>query len=366
MSAPTQAVAGAGSAEPSSFPFISVVVPVRNEAAFIRQTLEQLLGQRYDPDRFEVLVVDGESTDATPAIVRAMQADHPNLKFYSNPRRFSSAARNVGVKHARGEVLVVVDGHCDLDNVDYLRDVAEAFRLSGADCLGRPQPQEVESNSWLQRAIAAARSSWLGHHPASFIYSSTEQFVPPQSVAVAYRRSVFETVGLFDERFDACEDYEFNHRVDRAGLRCFFTPRIRVRYCPRPSLHGLFRQMARYGRGRVRLLRKHPETFSLSSMIPALFMLGLTVGAVGSWFSPALAVAFAAVLVLYAGVVAGVSLCIALRHRQGRLLPLLPLVFLAVHLGCGWGVLRESLSVRRGNRKVASSSSSPQPVATGN
>ena len=60
-------------------------------------------------------------------------------------------------------------------------------------------------------------------------------------MAVAYRREVFEAVGTFDERFDACEDVEFNHRVDRAGLKCFFTPRVALRYHPRTSLAGLVR-----------------------------------------------------------------------------------------------------------------------------
>src|SRR2546426_21442 len=125
-----------------SLPFISVIVPVRNEAAFIGRTLDQLLGQNYEADRFEVIVADG---------------------------------------------------------------------------------------------LAAARASSLGHHPGSYIYSTEEQFVPPHSVAIAYRRSVFERVGLFDEKFDACEDVEFNHRVHRARCRCFFTPAVRVRYHPRTT-----------------------------------------------------------------------------------------------------------------------------------
>ena len=83
-----------------------------------------------------------------------------------------------------------------------------------------------------------------------------EGFVPPQSVAIAYRREVFDRIGLFDERFDACEDVEFNQRADEAGLTCFFTPRVAVHYHPRSTLSGLFRQMARYGRGRVRLARR--------------------------------------------------------------------------------------------------------------
>src|SRR5437763_1581398 len=83
--------------------------------------------------------------------------------------------------------------------------------------------------------------------------SSAERFVRPQSVAVAYRREVFDTVGFFDEQFDACEDVEFNERVARAGLSCFFSPHVQVQYHPRDTLGGLFRQMARYGRGRMRL-----------------------------------------------------------------------------------------------------------------
>src|SRR5207237_10539705 len=115
----------------------------------------------------------------------------------------------------------------------------------------------------LQRAAAPAVSPWLGHNPSSHIYSSREGFVRPQSVAVAYRRAVFSAVGLFDEAFDACEDVEFNHRVEKAGFSCFFAPQSRVFYHPRASLRGLFRQMVRYGRGRVRLLRKHRETMTL-------------------------------------------------------------------------------------------------------
>jgi len=70
----------------------------------------------------------------------------------------------------------------------------------------------------LQRAIAAARSSRLGHHPDSFIYSSDEQFVPAESVAVAYRRSVFEKVGLFNNDFHICADRDFFTRTALASV----------------------------------------------------------------------------------------------------------------------------------------------------
>jgi len=332
------------SAPGQPLPFLSVIVPVRNEGAFIRQTLTTLLGQDYDPQRFEILVADGQSTDDTRAVVRALQGAHPNLRLLDNPRRWSSAARNQAVQAARGDILVIVDGHCEITGRDHLRQLADAFARSGADCLGRPQPLDVTGATPLQRAVAAARSCWLGHHPASHIYSNAEGMVRPQSVAVAYRRSVFETVGLFDERFDACEDVEFNHRVDRAGLQCFFTPKVAVRYHPRDSLLRLFRQMVRYGRGRMRLLRKHPETLSASSLVPALFLLGLAAGPVLALFSSWLGLAYLAGVGLYAGIVAAVSLLLAAQHCEPRLLPWLPAVFATIHVGAGAGLLWEGLA----------------------
>jgi succinoglycan biosynthesis protein ExoA len=326
-------------------PFISVIVPVRNEAGFIAGTLQQLLTQDYDPRQFEVLVADGGSTDATRDIVGALQRRYANLRLLANPRGWSSAGRNVAIQAARGDIVVLVDGHCDLDNSHYLNDLADAFEQSGAACVGRPQPLDVTGATPVQRAVALARASRLGHHPASHIYSDAEGFVPPQSVAVAYRRTVFETVGLFDESFDACEDVELNHRVARADLPCWFTPKVRVRYHPRDTLIGLCRQMFRYGRGRMRLLRKHPDTFSVGGFVPAAFLLGLAGGPLLAWLLPPLWIIYGAVVGLYVLALAATS--IGLSRREPALLPLLPPVFLAVHFGAGAGVLWEGASGRR-------------------
>jgi succinoglycan biosynthesis protein ExoA len=327
--------------------FVSVIVPVRNEAAFIGRALRQLLSQNYYSTRFEVLVVDGKSTDDTHRIVSELLHAHANLKLLPNPQRLSSAARNIGIRQSQGEYIVIIDGHTDIDNPNYLRDLADAFDRSGADCLGRPQPLDVAGAKSLQRAIAAARSSWLGHHPASFIYSDKEQFVPPQSVAVAYRQSVFDRVGLFDETFDACEDVEFNHRVEKAGLSCFFTPRIGVRYHPRASLAGLFRQLMRYGRGRIRLLKKHPDTLSVGSLVPAAFVAAILGGALASGFFTIAAVGLGAMLMLYMLILLGVSLAVSYHIRQPRLFFWLPWVYLTIHLACGTGTLCELARVRR-------------------
>lgn len=320
---------------------ISVIVPVRNEAEFIEHTLAQLVAQDYDLERLEILVVDGESTDGTPGLAAGIAARQHNIRLLTNPKRLSSAARNIGIQNAKGDVVVIVDGHCELDGDQYLAKLADAFERSGADCIGRPQPLDVTNATTLQRAIAAARSSRLGHHPDSHVYSCQEGFVPAKSVAVAYRRSVFDQVGYFDEAFDACEDVELNHRIDRAGLRCFFTPEVAVRYAPRDSLRGLFGQLVRYGRGRVRLLRKHPETFSLRTLIPAVFVLGCVLGLGLMWLSPWLAMTYWGALGTYVGILAIASLHISIIQHDLSLLLLLPATFLTVHLGSGGGLLIE-------------------------
>src|SRR4051812_4359261 len=318
-------------------PFVSVIVPVRNEAGHVAHTIERLFAQDYPRDRFEVIVADGGSTDDTRTIVTALADRFANLRLLDNPRRWSSAGRNVAARAARGDVILLVDGHCEIDNVRYLRDLADAFVRTDCDCVGRPQPLDVTGASPLQRAIAAARASRLGHHPASHIYSDREGFVPPQSVAIAYRREVFERIGYFDESFDACEDVEFNHRAARAGMTCYFTPRVAVKYVPRDSLSRLFRQMIRYGRGRVRLLRKHPDTFTPTGFVPAAFLAGVVVGPLLSLLLPALWLVYGAALALYAALVLGFSAAAAARQRSAALLPRLAAVFVTVHAGAGVG-----------------------------
>ena len=335
--------------------FVSVVIPVRNEEKFIAGTLDGLLAQDYPDDAFEILVADGESTDATPRIVEQYAAKDPRIRLLRNPKRWSSAARNVGVRASRGDVVVVVDGHCQFEDNRYLRHLVEVLRRHDVDCVGRPQPLDIAGGSLLQQAIATARSSSLGHHPDSFIYSDQERIVPAHSVGVAYRRHVFERVGYFDESFDACEDVEFNHRVDQSGMTCVLAPGIRLHYHPRSSLRGLARQMGRYGRGRVRLWRKHRDTFSLKSFLPAAFVLFLMVGAVASLLWSPLAWLYLIGMGTYGIVVLGYSLSLSLQNRDARLLPWLPCVFAAIHLGAGYGSLAELVLGR--SRPVRSTAS---------
>ena len=323
------------------YPMISVIVPVRNEQACIANTLQHLLDQNYPADRFEIIVADGRSTDATRAIVESIAQRDRRVRLVDNPRQLSSGGRNAAIRASRGSIIVLVDGHCTLHDREYLRQVVRLFARTKAHCLARPQPLELADATPLQRAIAAARRSFAGHNPHSHIYSDREGYIPAQSAAIAYRRVLFSEVGLFDENFDACEDAEFNHRLDQRGFLCWFAPELRVTYHPRATLRGLAYQLRRYGTGRVRMMLKHPDTLTPAAIAPPLFFLVLAgcwllapLTAWAGWLGVALAGA-------YAGFIAAGTVQVARRGLDRQALVRVPAVFLAIHAGYAYGVLRE-------------------------
>jgi len=245
-------------------PRISVVIPVLNEARDLGLLLDDLRGQAPVSGGVEVLVADGGSTDGTRDLVTARTGGWPHVVLLANPGRRSSAGRNVGARAARGDFVVFLDGHCRLPRGDYLARAVELFTATGADCLCRAQPLDLVDEAGWAVDIARARHSPLGHAPGSDIYGGEPAFTAPESAGAAYRREVLERLGGFDERFDACEDVEFNHRVARAGFTAYRHPDLAVSYRPRDTLAGLFRQMRRYGRGRAHLAARHPDMIPVS------------------------------------------------------------------------------------------------------
>jgi glycosyltransferase involved in cell wall biosynthesis/GT2 family glycosyltransferase len=336
----------------TDFPFITTVMPVRNEARFIADTVGQLLSQDYPNDRFEILVIDGMSDDGTRDIVARIAEEDGRVRLLDNLKRRSSAGRNVGFRVGRGNYFVVVDGHCFIPDDQFLHNIATCFETSGADCLGRPQPLDPSGLSPFQKTVALARASRLGHGGDSLIYGDYEGFASPVSNGAAYRREVFEKVGYVDEDFDACEDVEFNYRVEQAGLKAYTSPKLTVRYFPRENLSALVSQMRRYGRGRTRLYRKHPALLSLSALVPACFaggaaafvallILNLIFGL--STFLTFIFSALGLALLAYAVLVGVTAVRICREHGWSQTWRL-PLIFLVVHGGLGLGMWEEFLA----------------------
>jgi len=323
-------------------PALTVVMPVYNEALFIENTLNQLLDQDCPSDFFEVIVADGGSTDNTREVVANIANSHPNIHLFDNPKKRSSSARNIGFMHGQGDYFLVIDGHCYIPSRTLLTDAVNFFREQKVHCLGRPQPLDPPDISTFQQLVALARSSSLGHGPGSLIFSDYEGEASPVSNGAAYSREVFSKVGYVDEEFDACEDVEFNLRVEKAGLKAYTSPKLTVRYYPRESIKGLYCQMWRYGFGRLRLLKKHPDTLSAALLVPPSFVVLCCMAVVAflalwAGMSGPLVWAPLGLMGLYFGLVTIESF--RLSEKSWPDVPLLAVMIFFIHIGLGTGFL---------------------------
>jgi GT2 family glycosyltransferase len=249
-----------------------------------------------------------------------------------NPAQIVPPGLNIGLRHARGAVIVRVDGHCEIAP-NYVRMCIAALHASQADCVGGLQ--RAFGKRPIERAIALATSSPFGVGNARFHYMQQPGWVDTVYLG-AYRREVFERVGGFDEELVRNQDDEFNFRLSQAGGKIWLDPAIRSVYYSRATLPRLWRQYYQYGFYKVRVIQKRGGVASWRHLVPGLFVLTLL-------SSLLLGALLRKPLVL--GAVAGPYLLgnaaasIWTGRRDWRLLPLLPAAFVAIHLAYGSGFL---------------------------
>lgn len=311
-----------------------MVIPMLNEERYIEECLASVAANGHP--HVEILAVDGGSDDATPDIVRRLAASEPSIRLLDNPRRTTPAALNVGLRAAGGDIIIILGAHSRVAP-DFVAENVRALQTSDAECVGGPI--ETVSATPTGDTIALALGSRFGVGNALFrvAQDGSERYVDTVGFG-GYRRRVFERLGLFDEALVGNEDEELNYRIISAGGRILLTPRIRSTYYARTTLGGLWRNYFRYGKGKPRVMRRHPGSISLRHVVPATFVTALTgsavlaVAGVGRW--PLLAVGGSYLLA-----VAHQSLRLARRHGW-RHLPLLPAAFACLHFAYGLGMLQ--------------------------
>ncbi|NPV66084.1 MAG: glycosyltransferase family 2 protein [Anaerolineae bacterium] len=313
------------------WPFISVVMPVRNEAAFIARSLGAMLAQDYPPDRLEVIVVDGQSDDGTREIVAGIAARDPRVRLVDNPRRIIPIALNLGIRAARYPLIARMDGHT-IAAPDYLRRCVQIMAESGADNVGGCW--EYAGEGWIGQAIAAAMESRFGVGPGRWRGPvAGEADTVPYGF---YRRERLLALGGFDEVYLTNEDYELNYRLRASGGRIVYSPEIWMTYYVRPCLIALGRQYFRYGYWKARMLRQHPRSLRPRQLAAPLLVAGLVVGTVLQMAGGFWRAAYVVAVGLYLLLAAVFSLRQAAR-RGWRLLPGILVAFLVLHLAWGTG-----------------------------
>jgi len=286
-----------------SAPLVSVVIPMRNEEAWIERCLGSVLIQDYPWERVEILVADGMSTDGSRRLLAEMAASDPRIRVIDNPGLIVPTGLNLAIEAARGDVIARIDAHTILER-DYLSVGVELLDRSAAANVGGPMV--CRGGGRVGDAIARAMHSRFGIG-ALFHFADAEAECDTVYMGM-WPREVFEKVGLFDAELVRNQDDELSYRIRKAGGRIVVTPAMRSLYQNRESWKALARQFYQYGEWKVRVLQKHPRQMSVRHFVPPAFQLGVFGAAVlgvvwpgGGWIAFGAVTLYAAIMALVAG-----------------------------------------------------------------
>ena len=312
----------------NGMPLVSVIVPAFNAERTIGDCLAALARQDYPRDRFEVIAVDNRSTDRTAAVM----SRHACRMVAERRVQSSYAARNAGLAEARGSILCFTDADC-LPQPGWIRALVAVLADDDAGGAagrieGAPGTTLVERFQVDERVLDAANAFTRPTLPFA------------QTANAAYRRVVFERVGLFDPSLVSGGDLDLSWRMQRAGWGLAYAPGALIRHRHRTTFRGLVKLYAKNGHGAALLGDRYPSYAPYQS-------LRLPVCRVKEMAGDLLRF--------------GVRLPAALVHAD-RYAALHPLFKLGVHLGDLFGWLRWRLGPRGGSDALGYLSARPDEV----
>lgn len=316
---------------------ISILIPVYNEEKYILKCLEAIESQTYDLKSIEVIVIDGKSSDNTVKIVEDFNSKAIiDIKVVENPNRTAPFAMNIGVRAASGDIIIRIDGHAYMEK-DFVEQCMLALeKHKSVVCVGG-SIITINENA-IGEAIALAMSSPFGVGDAKFRYSQEEVLVDTLAFG-AYRKEIFEKVGLFDEELVRNQDDEFNFRVIKAGEKILLNPKIKSYYYGRSSIKKLFKQYFQYGYWKIRVGQKHKQVTSMRQLVPFAFVMSIILLTILSFFSNIFGMLLAAEVILYSVCLILFSIKVTAKANKLKYVFLLPIIFLTLHVSYGIGYM---------------------------
>jgi glycosyltransferase involved in cell wall biosynthesis len=247
---------------------VSVVIPCRNEEKHIQQCIESVLASDYPQELLHVLVCDGRSTDRTRELIQQFQSN-PSVQLIDNPEQTTPFALNYGIQVVLTDVVIILGAHAEIAS-DYVRLCVETLiKYPDTGCVGGVLDTISEDEQ--TASIALSMSSSFGVGNAYFRTGERAGYVDTVAFG-AYRRSVFESIGLFNPILARNQDDEFNFRLLKSGSKIFLNPDIRAKYYVRSSFSKLFRQYRQYGYWKVFVNREQATVTTLRQLIPPIWV----------------------------------------------------------------------------------------------
>ena len=324
-------------------PTVTIIVPCYNEQATIGLLLQAIYDQSYPRVQMEVVIADGLSTDQTLSQIQAFTQTHPDLKVrvVENPQRTIPSGLNQALRSALGDIIIRLDAH-SIPYSNYVAGCVAALQNQCGENVGGVWEILPGGSGWLAKSIAAAAAHPFGAGDARYRIGGLAQEVDTVPFG-AFRRTLIEKVGYFDESLLTNEDYEFNVRIQQSGGKIWMDPQIRTRYFARANLSALWKQYWRYGFWKVRMLRRYPQSLRWRQALPPLFVFSLILFGIFSFWMPFFRWLLIFQLIIYSLVIILAGVRKALSKRYMPYVLGLPLALSVIHLAWGSGALLSML-----------------------
>jgi glycosyltransferase involved in cell wall biosynthesis len=253
--------------------FITIITPVKNSAETIERCITSVLNQSLK-EEFEYIIIEGGSTDKTPEILERCLADAKGrVRLFKEPGKGPAFARNIGIKNARGEIIVFIDADCEADSF-WLMKLIQPFENKNVDGVCGT----VKTPKGLGAVARAIGLDWE--------YRQEERNIKKLKwfhlMNTAYRKEIFEKIGLLDEDLTTGEDQEFFRRAINRKFNFVFKKDAVVYHYYRSTLFKYLKQFLDYGKGSYKIVKKYKNLeiiilslyfFSLIGSLSLIFLL---------------------------------------------------------------------------------------------
>ena len=336
-------------------PFVTLIIPCRNEAAFIQGCLDSVVRNDYPQQLMEIFVLDGMSQDGTRELIQSFIKQYKNMTLLDNAALTIPSAMNIGIRKAQGSVIMKIDGHAVYPS-DYIRKCVDGLRQYDAENVGGVITAVPRDNTILGRSIVLSLSNIFGIGNSTFRLGCSHPVLAKTTYSGCYKRDVFDRVGLYDENILRSEDVVLNAKLLKVGGRIIVDPGIVVVYYARSRFGAFVRHNFDNGFWVTYPLRFGVVFVSLRHLIPMVFVTGLMALAAFAAMAPGFWAAVSVQMLMLTVAVYLMScllfaIQVARTQKDLRFLFTMPLIFGALHLSYGfgscWGLLNVALSFFR-------------------
>ena len=254
---------------------VSVIVGLLNEEKFLPRLIEDFKKQTYDHDEIELIFIDGMSKDSSWKILEDFK--NSNHDFYDvvllkNPKVILSAGMNVGIKAARGECILKVDCHSHITD-NFIENNVKIIE-EGEDVCGGPRPNIIENADNFSKTLLLVEENMFGSGIADYRKKTTKKYVSSVFQGM-YKKSIFDKIGLLDEKVGRVEDNELHYRIRKNGYKIRYSNDILSYQYTRPTLKRMLKQKYSNGYWIGKVSHVYPKAFSIFHFVPLAFVLAI-------------------------------------------------------------------------------------------